>query len=74
MGTLAPCCPRARWSTWGAATGPASARAAAISSAVRTAVPVFQPQDEALAALSARVQDAFDPKCVLNPGRMYAGI
>ncbi|MGZ3402859.1 MAG: glycolate oxidase subunit GlcE [Phenylobacterium sp.] len=30
----------------------------------------FQPLDGALAALSARVKAAFDPKGVLNPGRM----
>ena len=37
---LATCWPRARWSPWGASTGPASLRASAISSAVRTAVPL----------------------------------
>ncbi len=40
--------------------------------AVRAAVPVFQPQAEALAGLSARVKAGFDPRGVLNPGRMYA--
>ncbi|MFQ5954936.1 MAG: glycolate oxidase subunit GlcE [Kiloniellales bacterium] len=39
--------------------------------AVRAAVPVFQPQDGPLAALSARVKAGFDPRGVLNPGRMY---
>ena len=39
--------------------------------AVRRAVPVFHPQPAGLAALSARVKDAFDPKAILNPGRMY---
>lgn len=38
---------------------------------VRTAVPVFEPQPEALAALSARVKEQFDPLGILNPGRMY---
>ena len=38
--------------------------------AVRAAVPVFQPQPDALAALSRRVKEAFDPRGVLNPGRM----
>ena len=42
--------------------------------ATRAAVEVFQPQAEALAALSARVKDAFDPRHILNPGRMYRGI
>lgn len=41
---------------------------------VRAAVEVFQPQDAALAALSARVKAAFDPGRLLNPGRMYRGI
>src|SRR5207247_10954075 len=30
--------------------------------AIRAAVPVFQPQDEALAALTRRIQESFDPK------------
>ena len=37
---------------------------------VRAAVPVFQPQPTALAALSARLKEQFDPKVILNPGRM----
>ncbi len=41
---------------------------------LRAAVPVFQPQDPAKAALATRVKDGFDPKRVLNPGRMYAGV
>lgn len=41
---------------------------------LRAAVPVFQPQDAASAALSARIKDSFDPNRVLNPGRMYAGL
>jgi glycolate oxidase FAD binding subunit len=41
---------------------------------LRASVPVFQPQDAASAALTARVKDSFDPNRVLNPGRMYAGI
>jgi len=42
--------------------------------AIRAAVPVFQPQDQALAALTRRVKDSFDPKGVFGPGRMWAGI
>jgi glycolate oxidase FAD binding subunit len=34
-------------------------------------VPVFQPQPAALAALTRRVKESFDPKRVLNRGRMY---
>jgi glycolate oxidase FAD binding subunit len=42
--------------------------------ALRAAIPVFEPQTGALAALSARVKDSFDPRRILNPGRMYAGV
>jgi glycolate oxidase FAD binding subunit len=41
------------------------------SDALRLAVPVFQPLSPALAALTARVKDGFDPKRILNRGRMY---
>jgi glycolate oxidase FAD binding subunit len=41
---------------------------------VRASVNVFQPQATALAALSKRVKLQFDPKRVLNPGRMYAEV
>ena len=44
------------------------------SDEVRASVPVLQPQPAALAALTARIKDAFDPKGVLNPGRMYEGL
>ena len=40
------------------------------SPAVRTAVPVFDPQPPSLAALSARLKAEFDPNAILNPGRM----
>ncbi|RWC48658.1 MAG: glycolate oxidase subunit GlcE [Mesorhizobium sp.] len=36
----------------------------------RAALPVFEPQPPALAALSARLKQEFDPKNILNPGRM----
>jgi glycolate oxidase FAD binding subunit len=35
---------------------------------------VFQPQPAGLGALSARVKEGFDPRGILNPGRMYAGV
>ncbi|HEX6958621.1 MAG TPA: glycolate oxidase subunit GlcE [Ferrovibrio sp.] len=38
--------------------------------AIRAAVPVFQPQPEALAALSRRVKESFDPMDILNSGRV----
>ena len=41
---------------------------------VRAAVPVYQPQAPALAALTKRVKESFDPKRILNPGRMYEGV
>ncbi len=37
---------------------------------VKAGIPVFQPQPPALAALSARLKEQFDPKNLLNPGRM----
>jgi len=40
------------------------------SPAHRAAVPVFEPQPPALAALSRRLKEQFDPKGILNPGRM----
>lgn len=43
-------------------------------SAVRAALDVFPPQESGVAALSKRVKDSFDPKGVLNPGRMWAGV
>ena len=42
--------------------------------AIRAAVPVFEPQEPGLAALTKRVKESFDPKGVLGPGRMYAGV
>ncbi len=42
--------------------------------AARAAVDVFQPQEAGVAALSKRVKDGFDPKGILNPGRMWAGV
>ncbi|MEM7023923.1 MAG: glycolate oxidase subunit GlcE [Pseudomonadota bacterium] len=41
---------------------------------VRASVDVFQPQAEPLARLNARVKDSFDPKKILNRGRMYADL
>ncbi|MDQ4061293.1 MAG: glycolate oxidase subunit GlcE [Pseudomonadota bacterium] len=42
--------------------------------AIRAAVPVFEPQPAPLAALTRRLKQSFDPKGVLNPGRMYPGV
>lgn len=38
--------------------------------AVRASVAVFEPQPQALAALSKRVKQSFDPGHILNPGRI----
>jgi glycolate oxidase FAD binding subunit len=43
------------------------------SEAVRASTSVFEPAEGALAALTARVKNGFDPKGVLNPGRMQEG-
>jgi glycolate oxidase FAD binding subunit len=42
--------------------------------AVRAAVDVFTPEPQALAALTKRVRESFDPQGVLNAGRMWAGV
>ena len=39
---------------------------------VRAAVPVFEPQPGPLGTLAARLRSEFDPKGILNPGRMAA--
>ncbi len=44
------------------------------SAAVRATVDVFDPQNAAIATLTRRVKQGFDPKGILNPGRMYAGM
>jgi len=41
---------------------------------LRAAADVFEPQEASLAALTKRVKEGFDPKGVLNPGRMWAQV
>ncbi|WP_282606609.1 FAD-binding protein [Pelagibius sp. Alg239-R121] len=41
---------------------------------LRGRIPVFQPLDLGIAALSSRVKHSFDPHGIMNPGRMYAGV
>lgn len=41
---------------------------------IRSAVDVFEPQADALMTLAKGIKAAFDPKGILNPGRMYAGV
>jgi glycolate oxidase FAD binding subunit len=54
------------------ARGAATLIAAAES--IRAATPVFEPVSAALTALTARVKKGFDPRGVLNPGRMQEGL
>ena len=42
--------------------------------AVRATVDVFTPEAPVLAALTKRVREGFDPRGVLNAGRMWAGV
>jgi glycolate oxidase FAD binding subunit len=42
--------------------------------AVRAAVDVFTPEPPAPAALTRRVRESFDPRGVLNAGRLWAGV
>lgn len=44
------------------------------SEEMRRTTNVFEPQPAPLAALSARVKESFDPRHILNPGRMYEGV
>jgi glycolate oxidase FAD binding subunit len=41
---------------------------------LRADLPVFHPEAPGVAALTKRVKENFDPLCVLNPGRMTAGL
>ena len=41
---------------------------------VRARTAVFEPEPEALAALSRRIKASFDPLGILNPGRMVEGV
>jgi glycolate oxidase FAD binding subunit len=57
-----------------AAQGGGHATLMRASDAIRAAIDVFEPQPAAVAALARRVKDGFDPRRILNPGRMYAGV
>ncbi len=41
---------------------------------LRNAVDVVPPEAAPLAAISRRVKGAMDPRGILNPGRIYAGL
>jgi glycolate oxidase FAD binding subunit len=43
------------------------------SPALRRSVPVFEPQPPPLAALASRIKEGFDPRRILNPGRIVEG-
>ena len=47
---------------------------AVASETIRASVPVFEPLSGGLAELTARVKKGFDPRGVLNPGRMQEGL
>ncbi|MGC2786436.1 MAG: hypothetical protein WA397_21905, partial [Roseiarcus sp.] len=47
---------------------------AVASDAIRASVPVFEPLSGGFAELTARVKKGFDPRGVLNPGRMQEGL
>ncbi len=42
--------------------------------AIRASTPVFQPLEGPLGSLSVRVKRGFDPRSILNPGRMQEGL
>ncbi|MBV8576774.1 MAG: 2-hydroxy-acid oxidase, partial [Acetobacteraceae bacterium] len=41
---------------------------------LRRSVAVFEPQPPPLAALTSRIKEGFDPRRILNPGRMAEGV
>ena len=57
-----------------AAAASGHARLIRAPAAIRAALDVFEPEPEPLAALTKRVRDSFDPRGVLNAGRMWAGV
>lgn len=57
-----------------AAAGGGHATLVRADPSVRATVSVFQPQPAPLAALSRRLKGQFDPRGVLNPGRMVTGV
>ncbi|MEO1689101.1 MAG: glycolate oxidase subunit GlcE, partial [Pseudomonadota bacterium] len=56
----------------GAAAGRGHATLVRASAAVRASVDVFEPEAAPLARLSEGLRERFDPRGVLNPGRMRA--
>jgi glycolate oxidase FAD binding subunit len=44
------------------------------ATAIRAAVPVFQPLPESLMRITSGLKASFDPDRIINPGKMYAGV
>lgn len=57
-----------------AALGAGHATLMRAPSAIRSAVPTFQPLGAGEEALTRRIKAQFDPKGLFNPGRMYGGV
>ena len=76
IGALEDMAARARAAIVRAAIGDAGGHGTLVKADAETrrTVPVFQPQPDALAGLTRRVKENFDPKGILNAGRMYAGV
>ena len=64
---------RPRWCARASMPSAATPRCCAPPSDVRRNVDVFHPQQAGLAALGERVRHSFDPKNILNRGRMMRG-
>jgi glycolate dehydrogenase FAD-binding subunit len=41
---------------------------------IRASTKVFQPQEAGAAGLTKRLKESFDPRRILNPGRMFKGV
>jgi glycolate oxidase FAD binding subunit len=61
------------WAVRSALAGRGHALLLRADPSVRASAQVFEPLEPGLAAISRRLKESFDPKGVLNPGRMYAG-
>ena len=62
------------WTVRAALAGRGHALLVRADPAVRASAHIFEPLDAGLAPLSKRLKESFDPKGILNPGRMYAGV
>jgi glycolate oxidase FAD binding subunit len=62
------------WAVRSALAGRGHALLLRADPAVRASAQVFEPLEPGLATITMRLKESFDPKGILNPGRMYAGI